>query len=69
MLYTKMFVPSVDDWNRESWRVLFKECIDSIGKLKTQFFFAAFAEFNDLNFLSGLCEPVMSHVTHVTFVF
>ena len=32
-----MYVPSVNDRNWESWRLLVKECIANIGKLKTLF--------------------------------
>ena len=56
-----MYVPSVDNQNRESWRLLVKECIANIGKLRTLFLecFMNFCVINIFWFLD-LCEPALN---------
>ena len=55
MLYKKN-VPSVDHWNRESWRLLVEVCIANIEKLRS-FFFLGFNDF--------LCKKISIYICWV----
>ena len=41
-----MYVPSVDDQNQESWRLLVEERSANIGKLETSFYSEHFNDFS-----------------------
>ena len=52
------FVPSVDDWNRESWRLLVEERIANIGKLRPLFWmFRWFFQFFKKNMVFASLKP------------